>query len=247
MSYISKRISALSVLLSLGMQTVAVAALTFIGDSPDLYNEPNLVGVNPFPGNTNPSVLETLYGENNLRRVDDAIDLAFRHTGAVATVKAVARFNNPSIEERFGYFDPSTGFLRTVLQFKRVPPNSFFPVGYNLPTLGDGLIALADSGPVFEVGMGTRRGSNPPRNDFGQDIMVTFEIVGATGHPNNQVGNYVIGWEYFPADDLDFQDLVFEMSGVAPVPEPAALLSLVASLVWLPQVRCRRGSTSLGA
>lgn len=46
---------------------VTQAALTAINDSPDFYDEPNLIGDNPYPENANPSVLETLYGESNLR------------------------------------------------------------------------------------------------------------------------------------------------------------------------------------
>ena len=142
---------AVGVVFMLGVTSLAGAAQTPISDSPDLNNEPNLLGVNPFPDNLNPSVLETLYGESNLRRVDDALDRAFRHTGDQAIVKAVARFNNPSIEEQIAYFDPGEERWQTVLRFQRVPPNFFFPVGYVLPTVLDGLIPRGETGPVFEV------------------------------------------------------------------------------------------------
>ena len=88
-------IPCMAAVLSLGFQLGALAALTVIKDAPDQFNEPNLIGINPFPNNLNPSVLETLYGENNLGRIDDSFDVAFQQTGSVATVKAVARFNNP--------------------------------------------------------------------------------------------------------------------------------------------------------
>src|SRR5262245_23284961 len=83
-----------------GVVSVTSAAFTPISNSPDEFNEPNLLGINPYPGNLNPSVLSTLYGENNLRRVDDSFDTGFRHTGTSATVKPVARFNNPVLEDR---------------------------------------------------------------------------------------------------------------------------------------------------
>ena len=121
----------------------ADAAFTPIGDSPDQFNEPNLLGVNPFPFNPNPSVLETLYGEANLRRVDDAFDTAFRHTGAEATVKPVARFT--SIGYRLWQLPNGAGqqdFVIDVVRGASVPG----PQGYNLPTQGTGLIPLADSG-----------------------------------------------------------------------------------------------------
>jgi hypothetical protein len=225
--------------LALAVQSAAIATLTIIADSPDQHNEPNLLGVNPFPGNPNPSVLETLYGESNLRRIDDSLDIAFKHTGNQASVKAVARFNNPSLEDRFRYFNLASGMSPTVLVFQRVPPNFLFPVGYNPPMMLSGLIPLADSGQVFEVGLRERVRSNPARNDFAEDLMVTFEIVGAAGHPNNQVGNYVVAWEGFARTDSDFQDVVYEISGVVPVPEPAGLLMAALALACTSLV-CRR-------
>jgi hypothetical protein len=211
------------------------AALTTINHSPDASNEPSLVGVNPFPGNLSPSVLETLYGEENLRRVDDSQDVAFRHTGAEASVTAVARFNNPSVQERFAFFNPTTGSWRNVLDFARVPPNFQYPVGYAVPTMGSGLIPLAESGAVFKVRAGARAASAPSENIAGQDMMVAFEIIGADGRPNNKIGNYVVGFEFFPDDDRDFQDVVYQLSGVAPVPEPATVF------LWLLATFCGVG------
>jgi hypothetical protein len=231
-----------AIILVLDMPLFASAEVTHIADSPDQYDEPNLIGVNPYPFNLSPSVLETLYGESNLRRVDDSQDIAFRHTGTAATVKAVARFNNPSLQERLRYFSPDTGLSRVVLEFDRVPPGFQFPVGYDLPTRLDGLIPLADSGPVFEIGLSSLQRSNPVHNTFGQDMMVTFEIVGNAGHPNNQMGNYVVGWEYFPQNDLDYQDVVYEISDAAPLPEPAFGLTAGLAITCLSCVRRRRSS-----
>jgi hypothetical protein len=70
---------------------LAAPAFTPIYDAHYL-DEPNLIGVNSFPGHLAPSVLETLYGEANLRRIDDRYDIAFRHTGVEATVTTVAHF-----------------------------------------------------------------------------------------------------------------------------------------------------------
>lgn len=227
--------SAAAILLS--AQSAVLAALTIISDSPDQADEPNLIGLNPFPNNVNPSVLETLYGENNLDRVDDSLDTAFRQTGDMATVKAVARFNNPSIQESFRYLNLNTDVARTALMIHQtaMPSGRRSPVGYNPATDLAGLISMADSGPVFEVQVAGS--SNPAKNFAGQDKMVTFRISGANGHPNNQIGNYVLAWEYFSNDDLDYQDVVFEISGVVPVPEPSALLT---SLAALPVGRMRR-------
>jgi hypothetical protein len=216
-------------LVALSLPITAHAAFTTIANAPDQFNEPNLIGVNPYPLNSNPSVLESLYGESNLRRVDDSFDHAFRHTGSQATVKAVARFNNTSVDMRLRYYHLVEDNSATVHSFARVPPAGLFPYGYNTQTQTNNPILLSASGSVFELGLGPRMRSHSIHNTGGQDMLVTFEIVGNAGHPNNQIGNYVLGWEYFPNDDLDFQDAVYELSGAVPVPEPAS--GLPAGLV----------------
>jgi hypothetical protein len=72
-------------------------------------------------------------------------------------------------------------------------------------------------------------------------MQVTSEIIDNVGHPNNRIGNYVVGFEIFPNDDLDFQDVVYELSGVTAVPEPGgALLILVGTLIPAVRIRQRR-------
>jgi hypothetical protein len=228
-----KKSVALVICFWLARASASQAALTPILDSPDRWDEPNLIGVNPFPLNPNPSILETLYGESNLRRVDDSRDLAFRHTASQASVKAVARFNNPTLEERILYSSPLRAIWPIALRFERVPPNFNYPFGYMPPAVGSGIIPLSDSGEVFEVWLASYSYSKPSKNTGGQDKMVTFEIVGNVGRPANAVGNYVIAFEAFPNDDLDFNDVVFELGGVTPVAEPTATGLLALTATWL--------------
>jgi hypothetical protein len=227
-------------LAALCLPMTARAAFTHIANAPDQFNEPNLIGVNPYPSNPNPSVLETLYGEINLRRVDDSFDRAFRHTGSQATVKAVARFNETSIDMRLRYYNPVAGNSGTVHSFARVPPAGLFPFGYNTQTQTNNPILLSASGSVFELGLESVKRSHSIHNIGGQDMLVTFEIIGNAGHPNNQIGNYVLAWEYWLNDDLDFQDGVYELSGAVPVPEPASWLMAELMLAWLSRGRWRR-------
>lgn len=214
-----------------GFQSSVSAGLTAINDSPDEHDEPNLIGINPFPNNLNPSVIETLYGEQNVRRVDDSLDVAFRHTGELATVDAVARFT--CCLSSFYYITDGSDQFQQVLRIITSGPSDSEPQGYYPPTFSDLLpetIALADSGSIFEVAIhGTGR-SNPAHNNGTGDHMVTFEIIGNDGHPENQIGNIVVAFEGFPANDTDFQDLVFELSGVVPVPEPTASMLLAMAL-----------------
>lgn len=200
---------------------LANAALTPINDSLDFYDEPNLIGVNPFPGNLNPSVLETLYGEANLRRVDDREDVAFRHTGAEAIVTPVA------------YFDASP-FALLYVPRATVPASlgPFFgesvtsivgtPSGY-YPAAVSGSISLALSGEVFGLQNHRRLYSDPVYNNSREtDYVVTYEIIGNVGRESNVIGNYVICWDSAENGDRDFQDAVFEISGVVATTSLAA-------------------------
>jgi len=64
--------------------------------------------------------------------------------------------------------------------------------------------------------------SNAGLNINGEDHMVTFQVL-------NQVDTYVICWEdlQYGHSDLDFNDLVVQVSGVTPVPDGASTLALL--------------------
>lgn len=57
----------------------------------------------------------------------------------------------------------------------------------------------------------------------GLDLMVTYPIVGTTGHSSNTVGNYVVGWNQDDWD-ADYQDAVLEVSGFVPTAADPDLL-----------------------
>ena len=215
------------VLLFAGAAVPARAALTPIFDSPDLHNEPNLLGVNPFPFNVNPSVLETLYGEANLRRVDDNHDLMFLHTGAPATMKVLAKFSG--INNQIGFFPQGSTTLDTVVRFSDSRYVGYHPQVSVSPN-ADGTIDPAVSGPVFALGLHRTVTSLPHRNTSRIDQMVTFEIVGAVGHPDNVIGDYVVAFEDNPNNDADYQDVVAQLSGVVPVPEPSAIVLMTLAV-----------------
>jgi len=225
-----------------GFASRSDAAPTPISNSPDNNDEPNLIGTNPFPGNLNPSVLETLYGELNVARIDDLQDTRFIHTGSGASVKAAARFTISAAP--LGFFPNGTG--------------SFVPVftmgGNNYAVTGGGVLDPVDTGPSFTLALrfgGTLYNSNPAANVPHPNIidhLVTYQIVGNSGHPNNAIGAYVLAWEVGGSNtDNDYQDLVYEISGVSPVPEPTSLLlltvaALLAATIYFRQCRCTRST-----
>lgn len=68
------------------------------------------------------------------------------------------------------------------------------------------------------------------------DRMLTFQIVDNENAPSNAIGSYVIVWEDSPTDlgmDRDFNDLVVEVSGAQPIPEPLSLSLLAGGLLWV--------------
>ena len=73
-------------------------------------------------------------------------------------------------------------------------------------------------------------------NGDNKDHMKTFVVTGGSS-----TGNYVLAWEDLPAcqSDWDYQDLVVEVSGVQPIPEPASILLL--GLGCLTLIKKRRG------
>jgi hypothetical protein len=196
--------------------SVALAALTPIKDSPDFYDEPNLIGVNPYPENANPSVLETLYGESNLRRVDDREDVAFRHTGVEAIVTPVARFDGGGFALFYIPNASKVSFLGELLT-DGGPGSSGFS-----PAVPPASIPIGVSGEIFGFQSHRQLYSDPVFNLRDLDCVVTYEIIGNNGRETNVVGNYVMCWDNSENGDRDFQDAVFEISGVVSVPSLSA-------------------------
>jgi hypothetical protein len=99
------------------------------------------------------------------------------------------------------------------------------------------VIPLAESGLIFGLQANFSGYSDPALNQFAFDRLVTFEIIGNVGRPANVVGNYVLGWDLPSNRDGDYQDVVYEINGAAPIPEPASWVIIATALLGL---SCRR-------
>lgn len=230
----------------------AVAALTPIGYALDHTDEPNLLGINTFPGNQNPSVIETLYGEHNVRRIDDDRDDLFVFTKDVATFTLVARFSQETFglsgadASGAGYY-PIMYISHGLMGYNFYYPwqfdleREYFPPEFQLHYDGPRVRLSSDSDalrPVFA----------PMTNNAGRDHLVTFQVIGNEGHPDNPIGSYVLAWDDGMSrfGDRDFQDTVIEVTGIAPaVPEPSSValvgIAMLFAGVYRKARRLRRG------
>ncbi|PID81048.1 hypothetical protein CSB20_04225 [bacterium DOLZORAL124_64_63] len=195
-------------------------------------------------------ILDSLYGWGNLERIDDAVDThwVLANTGGPNALDggAIAQAKYAGFGETFGYW--AGGTFHDLFSIAPGSGNNFDNgIGLN-PTVLDGTIdeAIVGSGP-FELGLdpsGTNMvwSSDPTKNDKrkGQflDHMVTYRIVGGA---NNEIGNYVVAWEDLPIlGDHDYNDVVIELSGVRPTPEPGTVILMGLGLLGLGILQLRR-------
>jgi hypothetical protein len=82
--------------------------------------------------------------------------------------------------------------------------------------------------------------SRPSQNRDSLDHMVTWQILGNEGNPDNNVGAFVIAWEDLRGGgDRDFNDLIVEVD-IASAPIPASVWLLGSGLLGLGGIARRK-------
>jgi len=180
-----------------GLITIIAAVSTILAVTGIANAEPTLT-----------SVLDGIYGAGNYTAVaPDDIWLDLAGDGGVLGVAKYAGDNH-----ELGYSTDETGGSG----ISWFAPNPFVVSSSDtFNVTGDGLFTWA----FKDNNTGSMWYSNSLLNSDGKDHMVTYEITTMTD-------TYVICWEDLPngSADWDYQDLVVEVTNVAPIPAPGAIL-----------------------
>ena len=177
-------------------------------------------------------VMEYLYGTGNFTRVDDSSDILWMGSPGGASFEAVYAGASQAL-----YTAGVTG-----------SPISSTPIltasgNYAAPVRTGNFIDINPVSQPFlflDEANGNNAYSDPALNG-GVDRMVTFAVTGYLADPgvlsswtafSDGTTHYVIAFE--DGTDFDFNDLVVEVSGVAPVPVPEPTTMVAGALLLLP-------------
>ncbi len=188
-------------------------------------------------------ILDSLYGLENLQRVNDVgtnSDQIWSWVDGVDSWSATVQAKHAAYSHDFGILPglESDNLITIVdsIYFNNTEPRS------NSYLIDDSFQTFRLGLHVFNTDLtwSSQTSENLYRGLY-TDHMVTWQIMDNAGFEDNQIGNYVVAWEDLAPGqcyyDGDYQDLVVELSGVQPgtpiVPEPATVAILAAGAIFL--------------
>jgi len=196
-------------------------------------SQATLTAVNGAPGDewnltgSVKGIMDTVYGAGNFTRVDDSTDVAWAGLNGVINFKAIYAGNSQALfTAGLGGSPESTVILSSPGSTAGITPSRDGNIATFTPA-AQPFLFLDKSG-------GTLAYSDSALSTSLADRMVTFAV---TGYMNSgsfvafaDGPHYVIAFE--DGTDFDFNDLVVEVQGVAPVPEPTTMIA--GALLLLP-------------
>ena len=257
-----KRIAAVSAALNRGSFVSIIVGLLVMMSVPTNAALTEPLGPDSATGKVLFETLDSLYGLDNLTRVDDydssIVDQYWAFADEAVTATALARAKFADFTHMFGFlygsegdrfkplFNTGQSYYGVFDDEGRAPQNRIKK---------EASFTSKKTGPVFRFGLKILGHpdhiiwSSAPSDNVvmpkgaagdGIDHMITFQVTGNNGYSNNTIGNYVIAWEDLKADnawgqfDGDYGDLVVELSGVKSIPEPYSIaLFALAGLALL--------------
>ena len=176
-------------------------------------------------------VMEYLYGTGNFARVDDSSDIQWIGSPGGASFEAV-------------YAGASQALYTAGLSGSPISSTPILTASgnYATPVRTGSFVAINPVSQPFlflDEANGNYAYSDPALSSGGVDRMITFAVTGYLTTPgtgsswtafSDGTTHYVIAFE--DGTDMDYNDLVVEVSGVAPVPEPTTVIA--GALLLLP-------------
>jgi len=194
----------------------------------------------PYPGTLN-TVMQSLTGNSGYNvnsaanRVDDSSDQVWTGTGGNGTATMLLTIAGYASYSSFGIYNLSDPSQKTQIFGGGTSPSS--TVSITVPVGDFGFYLDTPGGVWYSVNS---------QNSDGGDHMVTLTTttdqslnldaanLEGWGHSGGTVawdpGSYILGWEDLTAipgsgTDVDYQDMIVEVSGVAPIPEPTTMVA----------------------